>query len=344
MAVLDWSTLTDPLQALNLILKKEDTRDVYQKNNIFQAVALTDGYPLTAAEAKVMQASQVKAAPDDEEAKADEKKFFARVYFKGRILGPNSPHSFLPDPCDMNYAADPEPVQQAIAMHTTFVTTAEFKDDTAIQAGDIYTVSLRAGDDDTPFNLHIGDALKRTSAPKKKTKKEAEQCQSMIGLFSGEFSSYDADELQMIQQEGTSTDPDDLHPDFRPAVEALIAMMGAAGYKCNIQTTYRSAEAQIAAYELGRSEIAEGGSHSTTLDGEPASLSVDIINADGNGWLDTQANFDFFVKLGENAKLLGLTWGGDWDPATKTIDGKEYTIGWDPAHVEAKDYWGYVNT
>ena len=211
------------------------------------------------------------------------------------------------------------------------------------QPNDIFTVSLRGGDDDTPFNLQIGDALYRTSAPKRRSKKEAEKCATIAEMFQNMSSVSDSD-LEAIQAEGTSRAMDDLHPDFRPDVDALMGMLFDAGYPGTISGTYRSEEAQVAAYELGRSEIKEGGSHSTTLDGEPASMAIDIISAEGNGWADKQSSFDFFEKLGEFAVSLGLTWGGDWSPETKTIDGKEYTIGWDPAHVESPLYHGYTNT
>ena len=190
---IDWSTLTDPLQAINLIFKKEDPRDVYQKNNIFQAVVLTPGYTMTQQEAKALQSSFKRTEDDDEEGKRDEKKYFARVYFKGRILGPNSPHSFLPNPCDLATAENSDAASRAIALHTTFVSTKDYDKDDMPQPNDIFTVSLRGGDDDTPFNLQVGDALYRTSAPKRRSKKEAEKCETIAGMFQNMTSVGDGD-------------------------------------------------------------------------------------------------------------------------------------------------------
>ena len=247
----------------------------------------------------------------------------------------------------MDATEDPDGTSRAVALHTTFVTTTDPENADMPQPNDIYTVSLRGGDDDTPYDLQIGDALYRTTAAPRKTAKEAEACTSIAELFkdfTGDLSGLLTDELEAIQAEGTSRSIDDLHPDFRSEVDALMRMLSDAGYPATISGTFRTEKSQIAAYELGRSEIKTGGSHSTTLDGDPASLAADIISAKGNGWADTQASFDFFEKMGEFAGELGLTWGGNWGPETKTIDGKQYTIGWDPAHVESPLYHGYTNT
>jgi hypothetical protein len=181
---IDWSTITNPWQAINLIFKKEDDYDIYQNNNIFQALVLTPGYSLTPREARSLQfSSKPRSAEDDPEADKNDESRLTRVFFKGRILGPNSPHSFLPNPCDIDAADDPEGTSRAIALHTTFVTTTDPEDATMPQPNDIYTVSLRGGDDDTPFNLQVGDALYRTASPPRATAKEKEACASIAELF-----------------------------------------------------------------------------------------------------------------------------------------------------------------
>jgi len=166
----DWSTITSPLQALNLIFKKKESRNIYQKNNVFQAIALTDGYTLTAQEAKSLQFSFKPRKAEDTKGKESDKKRFSRIYFKGRILGPNSPHSFLPNPKDIEVS---EEIDNAIALHTTFVMTTDVKDSVMPKSNDIFTVKLRPGSDNAPFNLQFGDVLYRTSVPKR-TRRAAE--------------------------------------------------------------------------------------------------------------------------------------------------------------------------
>lgn len=157
---LDWSSVTNPQQALALIFKKKESRNIYQKNNVFQAIALTPGYTLTAQEAKSLQSSFKPRKAEDTKGKEDDKKRFSRIYFKGRILGPNSPHSFLPNPKDIEVS---EGIDNAIALHTTFVMTTDVKDGVMPKPNDIFTVALRPGSDNTPFNLQIGDVLYRTN-------------------------------------------------------------------------------------------------------------------------------------------------------------------------------------
>ena len=267
-----------------------------------------------------------------------------RFSFKARLLGENSPHNFIPDPGNITFSEAPEEAARLIAMHTTFITTTDYKNDVTPQIGDVYVVALRGAEDEGVYNLQLGDALYRSSAGPNSSSSREGSSGTFKNRPASDLSGLSPEELQIIQAEGTSRSLDDLHPDFRPEIDALIRMLSDAGFPASISGTYRSDESQVAAYELGRSEIKEGGSHSTTLDGEPASMAIDIISAEGNGWADKQSSFDFFEKLGEFAVSLGLTWGGDWSPETKTIDGKQYTIGWDPAHVESPLYHGYTNT
>ena len=148
---IDWSVLTDPKEAINLIFKQDDTYDAYQNNNIFQAVVLTPGQKLSYHESAALQSSfktreagsQMPAGP-------------TRISFRARILGPNSPHSFLPNPQNPDFSEEEETNNMAIALHTTFITTMGGN---MPKPDDIWNVSLRPGTDNSPFDLQFGDAL-----------------------------------------------------------------------------------------------------------------------------------------------------------------------------------------
>jgi|10_taG_2_1085330.scaffolds.fasta_scaffold02035_5 hypothetical protein len=362
MAKVDWTALTDWRQALNWRSKVKSDEDVYQKSDQFTAKVLIPPKQATPKELAGALGIVIGDALSEDIWK-----------FKGRIVGANSPHIFLPDPCDAALSIRPEILARLVALHTTFYGIG-IKDFGKVKENDLVLVVLRPGKGPgTPFDLQIGQGLKKINTPGvvdwlKKLGDGEDKClplteldwssaqsaaafrenrqvsSAFVNRPASDLSGLSTAELEVIQAEGTSRSLDDLHPNFRPEIDALIRMLADAGYTASISGTYRSDESQVAAYELERSEIKEGGSHSTTLDGAPASMAIDLINAEGNGWASTQSSFDFFEKMGEFAGQLGLTWGGNWDAETKTIDGKQYTIGWDPAHVEDPSYWGYTNT
>jgi len=354
---IDRSSLTNPKQALSLIFKKENTTDIYQKNNIFQVRALTKIYSLDKKEEKSMlQRMFGSDAPLNQ-------------YFFGRIIGPDTPHSFLPDPCDaitegQNLSDEEQKdVERLITLHTTFMLPEDFSGG-GHKIGDFYEVALKGGENNSPFDLQVGSALRKLGDAPTDTEALKEECEDLEELFEkggpppnagkirgsrrggveieyseSEMRDMSEQEIWQVQADGTTQDLDDLWPEFRPVVDEIIAALEKRGFKTNIQTCYRSDTAQMACYVRGVADgVTEGGSHSTTIDGQPASMAVDFINGEGNGWADTQASFDYFMALGEEAKARGMVWGGDWTVSTKTIDGKTYSIGCDPAHFEWPTY------
>ena len=104
-----------------------------------------------------------------------------RKAFKARIMGPNSPHSFLPNPCDPAYAAkaSKEAIYKIIAMHTTFIgvsTTAPIP----VTKGDIVLVRLERSNQ--AYNLEYGsfEELISKEAP---VAQQGAQCATLAGLF-----------------------------------------------------------------------------------------------------------------------------------------------------------------
>jgi hypothetical protein len=94
---------------------------------------------------------------------------------------------------------------------------------------------------------------------------------------------------------------------FRAQVDLLIAAMVARGFKPKVWETRRTAQRASYLASIGKSKNGALSMH--CLD-----CAVDFVDED-KLW-DNPA---FFKALGEEAKKLHLTWGGDWDgnPATK---------------------------
>ena len=109
----DWTVFTDPESSLDLYgksVRRLLTSDSYAGQTIFRARALTDMFPLTA--------NQLMAI--DGGATGNESGANRRHAFKARIIGANSPHSFLPDVCDPAYASDTANTYQIISLQSIF--------------------------------------------------------------------------------------------------------------------------------------------------------------------------------------------------------------------------------
>lgn len=108
-------------------------------------------------------------------------------------------------------------------------------------------------------------------------------------------------------------DLDKLVPAFRERVAGLVLRLQARGFKARAHETYRSPE-------RARQLVAEGKSKSTGgLSMHCYGLAADIICAD-HKWACRASGCRFFAALGEEARVLGLVWGGDWDGDGDTKD------------------------
>ena len=228
---LDWSALSDWKYALSWGLRKAPDADVYEKNNVFTAIALTDGYALTDREAAALDKSLQDARAYGMVGSVDAPERYVKSYFIGRILGEYSPHSFLPDPCKLEVADDPNCVARVIGLHTIFVITSDIYagDHMPVEVGDLFNVLLHPGTDGTPFDLQIGVGLsKLLKGTKRVTRKAIYNCESIEQIFdeseehtastgvtgeSGETSgdlAYTACETMGVEREWTATAISDL--------------------------------------------------------------------------------------------------------------------------------------
>lgn len=115
--IIDFSTFTDPGTAFDLFsnsIRRSFTFDSYGGKTKFQAVVLTNPIPVSPNDLKYFISNQ---------SGSSEK--ISQFVYRARIVGENSPHQFIPDPCDPQYAGNQEESYKIIEMHTLFVSNEE---------------------------------------------------------------------------------------------------------------------------------------------------------------------------------------------------------------------------
>jgi len=137
--VLDWTDFSDPVSGFELVrntVQQANLIDAFHDNDRFYAVVLTNADPLGPGEADGQGFPEGSGGANA-----------AKYIFKARILGPKSPHLFLPDPCLLSEANDTDAAMNAIHQHTTFFGFIDSGGDAAypIGAGDIVEVELERG-------------------------------------------------------------------------------------------------------------------------------------------------------------------------------------------------------
>lgn len=174
---LDWTDFSDPVSSFDLIantVRMANQFDYYDGTDTFLAVALTTASPMNSAEAGMGPGSARSA----------------KYFFKARIIGENSPHSFLPDPCLLSQAGNTEAAINAIHQHTTFFGIIDYTGGLArtINPGDIVEVQLEK--EAFSYNLEKGEFLELVSMS---TAQVADAgCINMASVF-GALSPFGAD-------------------------------------------------------------------------------------------------------------------------------------------------------
>tara|TARA_R110000824_G_scaffold32156_6_gene104038 strand:+ start:20394 stop:21953 length:1560 start_codon:yes stop_codon:yes gene_type:complete len=151
-------------------IRKSMEYDYYDSRTTFKAIVLTDPKALNAAAA---------AAIDPTDAAGTTAIATAKWIFKGRILDHNSPHDFLPDPCNPDLAANKKLAAQIINMHTTFTTG------TSRKPGKFNIVLVELDKGQFSFNLQYGRCLDILQNSKVQASAFAQQtdCQSIADNF-----------------------------------------------------------------------------------------------------------------------------------------------------------------
>ena len=148
---LDWSDFTESYSAFGLI--QESCRaahefDFFGDRRKFKAVCLTPAFELSSTEAIGLGAGMTAGGA------------VAKFSFKARIIDENSPHSFLPNPCNLSKADDAQVAIDVIQQHTTFISFSDPKTGHALkpQMGDVVQVELNKNI--FSYNLQYGRFLK----------------------------------------------------------------------------------------------------------------------------------------------------------------------------------------
>jgi len=136
----------------------------------------------------------------------------------------------------------------------------------------------------------------------------------------------------------------ELHLTFRERIARVIARLESQGFRPRIQDAWRSPEQQKKAFDSGHSQLVFGFHNTTTFNGTPDALAVDMT--DDNSPL--KPSKPYLLQLAAAAEAEGLTTGIRWgldenlsggvDAAIASQDWKaNVKIGWDPTHVQPTD-------
>ena len=189
---LDWSTVAGTgggWEMLGNSVRKAINFDAYEGVTTFEARVLTDAYPLNDAQAALFNAEGAAELISALSSSAANPSRGTKWIVKARIIGPKSPHQFIPDPCDPKFLECPEKALPYVMMHTSFITTDDSQGDlTYLNQGDTIQVELTRND--FSFNLDFGKIVKRTATAAqntmgrlKTTGPKSDRCQSMQVLF-----------------------------------------------------------------------------------------------------------------------------------------------------------------
>ena len=126
------------------------------------------------------------------------------------------------------------------------------------------------------------------------------------------------------------------HPNLR--LPDLLDRLRARGFQPVISNTWRALTTQDLLLAQGLTKVSFSFHNAVDEQGYPRALAADLIDArygfgeDSPSSEKTVGAARFFVALGQSARALGLTWGGDWERRGYWAP---FGIGWDPVHVQA---------
>lgn len=127
--IIDFSKFTDDKESQDLygraIRSSLNNYDAYGDQDVFEAVVLTNPIPLESKQIDLFYAAQQDTSEESEETPPPQFNRIGKYVYRARILGDNSPHNFLPDPCNPIYAQNTIEAQKIIAMHTLFYSAEE---------------------------------------------------------------------------------------------------------------------------------------------------------------------------------------------------------------------------
>jgi hypothetical protein len=134
---IDWSRFVDNRSAIDLLknsIAKSIDYDFFNKRTNFKVVALSPSIPLSTADAAALPGGSEVTTEGGE---------VSKYIIKGRIIDENSPHSWIPDPCDPSRGKGQE-VMDLVMCHTTFIVYGDPKATmrVPIKPGDIFLAQM----------------------------------------------------------------------------------------------------------------------------------------------------------------------------------------------------------
>jgi hypothetical protein len=102
-----------------------------------------------------------------------------------------------------------------------------------------------------------------------------------------------------------------LNPPFWAKVETVLTRLRGRGFKPRIVFGWRSVAVQQELVRTGRSTVRFSFHNAQRPDGTPNAYAADIVD-ERWGWEPAAEENGYWEALGEEARALGLVWGGDW--------------------------------
>jgi hypothetical protein len=102
-----------------------------------------------------------------------------------------------------------------------------------------------------------------------------------------------------------------LDPQFRSKVVIVLAKLRDRAFKPKIVFAWRSVQVQEQLVRMGRSKVRFSFHNAQKPDGTPNAYAADVVD-ERWGWGPKAEANGFWHALGDEAKVLGLVWGGDW--------------------------------
>jgi len=304
--------------------------DKFTGKNIFKARVLrsVSGRDMSPRDRQAMEG--IKAGEQNRSRGAGSQAYYVMVI-------ENHPHAFLPSPCFQGDEGILTAGQNKLiqATYTTALWSGE-----KLDPGD--DILVRFEHKDFSYDTDICYVMERLGSNIMQSKRELTSCIQPSDAFNnGTISALGGDGTDDHSSSAHNRrDIEALHPAMKSKVTALINAMKARGFETQIITTWRSPQSQQAKRLQGKSKTSFGYHNFVDATGAAASQAADLVDKGAlygpdDPATDQEAHAQatkYFKALGEEAKKLGLRWGGDYKKSNPLW--AQQGMGWDPAHVE----------
>jgi len=173
---IDFSTFTDLGTAFDLYsnsIRKAFQYDSYGNKTKFQAVVLTNPIPTSPRDLSFFTGTSDSSTQSSK---------ISQFVYRARIIGENSPHEFLPDPCNPTFAGNETKALKIIEMHTLFISNIEFGSAESLpKINSIVEVELEKNT--FGYNIQYGKHIKLSTEPDKPSESTSVNCDSLKSVM-----------------------------------------------------------------------------------------------------------------------------------------------------------------